>query len=129
MSFRNILLLMINDYTGAHNKNIMDRKKYCLQDFQLLSVFGYGNYSKVALVRKKDDQKIYAMKVIKKENKVKGVKKSHAFTEKEILTRSCHPFVIKLHATFQDSKRLFFIEDYCPGGELFSLIKRVRRIS
>jgi serum/glucocorticoid-regulated kinase 2 len=58
----------------------MDRKKYTLQDFRLLSVFGYGNYSKVALVRKKDDQKIYAMKVIKKEEKVKGVKKSHAFT-------------------------------------------------
>ena len=54
----------------------MDRKKYTLQDFRLLSVFGYGNYSKVALVRKKDDQKIYAMKVIKKEEKVKGVKKS-----------------------------------------------------
>jgi serum/glucocorticoid-regulated kinase 2 len=91
----------------------MDRKKYTLQDFRLLSVFGYGNYSKIALVRKKDDQKIYAMKVIKKEGKVKG----------------SHPFVIKLHTTFQDSKRLFFIMDYCPGGELFSLIKRVRRIS
>ena len=60
----------------------MDKKKYCLQDFRLLSVFGYGNYSKVALVRKKDDQKIYAMKVIKKEGKTKGVKKSHAFIEK-----------------------------------------------
>jgi hypothetical protein len=44
----------------------MDNKKYCLQDFCLLSVFAYGNYSKVALVRKKDDEKVYAMKVIKK---------------------------------------------------------------
>lgn len=81
-----------------------------------MSVFGYGNYSKVALVRKKDDQKIYAMKVIKKENKVKGIKRSHAFIERDILTKSSHPFIIKLHATFQDSKRLFFILDYCPGG-------------
>lgn len=80
MRLSNNFIVMINHYSWAHNKNIMDKKKYCLQDFQLLSVFGYGNYSKVALVRKKDDQKIYAMKVIKKENKVKGVKKSHAFT-------------------------------------------------
>ena len=57
----------------------MDKRNYFLQDFRLMSVFGYGNYSKVALVRKKDDQKIYAMKVIKKEGKAKGVKKSHAF--------------------------------------------------
>jgi serum/glucocorticoid-regulated kinase 2 len=44
----------------------MDTKKYCLQDFHLLIVFAYGNYSKVVLVRKKDDGKVYAMKVIKK---------------------------------------------------------------
>jgi serum/glucocorticoid-regulated kinase 2 len=44
----------------------MDSRKFSLQDFRLLSVFGYGNYSKVALVRKKDGNKIYAMKVIKK---------------------------------------------------------------
>lgn len=116
-------------YISSYNKIKMDKKKYCLQDFRLLSVFGYGNYSKVALVRKKDDQKIYAMKVIKKESKAKGVRKSHAYIEKEVLTKSTHPFIVKLHATFQDSKRLFFILDYCPGGELFSLIKRVRRIS
>jgi serine/threonine protein kinase len=57
----------------------MDNKKYTLQDFRLLSVFAYGNYSKVALVRKRDDGKVYAMKVIKKEIKGKSIKKSHAF--------------------------------------------------
>lgn len=54
-------------------------KKYGIQDFSLLSVFGYGNYAKVALVRKKDDMHTYAMKIIKKKGKIKGVKKSHAF--------------------------------------------------
>lgn len=42
------------------------KKKYNINDFSLLSVFAYGNYAKVALVRKKDDMKVYAMKVIKK---------------------------------------------------------------
>lgn len=74
-----ISLSKIICYIIVQNKIYMDKKKYSLQDFQLLSVFGYGNYSKVALVRKKDDQKIYAMKVIKKESKVKGIKRSHAF--------------------------------------------------
>lgn len=44
----------------------IDKKKYKVNDFKLLTVFGYGNYAKVALVRRNDDLRIYAMKVIKK---------------------------------------------------------------
>lgn len=107
----------------------MDRRKYSLQDFKLLTVFGVGNYSKVALVRKQADGKIYALKVIKKEKNVKGVKRGHAYIERDILQKVSHPFIIPLHATFQDAKRLFFILDYCPGGELFGLIRRSGRLS
>jgi len=35
-------------------------------DFQMLSVIGKGSYGKVLLVQKKDDGKLYAMKVLKK---------------------------------------------------------------
>ena len=66
--------------------NKLNKKKHHgLQDFHLLTVFGVGSYSKVALVRKRIDGKIYAMKVIKKESKVKGVSKCHAYNEKNIL--------------------------------------------
>lgn len=107
----------------------MDKKKYGLGDFKLLSVFGAGNYAKVALVRKKEDGKIYAMKVIKKVSKAKGVKKNQAYVERDILKKTRHPFIIGLHATFQDSGRLFFILEFCPGGELFGLIRRKGRLS
>lgn len=60
----------------------MNGNKYSVNDFKLLSVIGYGNYAKVALVKKKDDDKIYAMKIVKKKGKVKGIKKSHALIEK-----------------------------------------------
>jgi serum/glucocorticoid-regulated kinase 2 len=34
--------------------------------FSLLSVIGKGNYAKVLLVKKKDNDKLYAMKALKK---------------------------------------------------------------
>ena len=38
-----------------------------LQDFDLLRVIGRGSYAKVLLVRLKKTERIYAMKVVKKE--------------------------------------------------------------
>ena len=36
----------------------------------MLSNIGIGNYAKVILVRKKDNNKIYAMKIIKKHKEI-----------------------------------------------------------
>lgn len=37
-----------------------------LDQFHMLSVIGKGSYAKVMLVRKKDNQKLYALKSMKK---------------------------------------------------------------
>jgi serine/threonine protein kinase len=34
-----------------------------------------------------------------------------------------HPNVINLYSTFQDSRKLYFILDYCPNRDLSDLIK------
>ena len=39
----------------------------CLDDFDLVRVIGRGSYAKVFVVRQKQTQRVYAMKVIKKE--------------------------------------------------------------
>jgi hypothetical protein len=41
-----------------------------LEDYKLLKVLGKGSFGKVVLVRKKDNQKLYAMKVLSKPNVV-----------------------------------------------------------
>jgi len=43
-------------------------------------------------------------------------------TEKEILAQIEHPFLVKMKMSFQDDKKLYFLLEYCPGGELFSLL-------
>jgi len=42
------------------------KKKTTIKDFASLKVLGTGTYGKVMLVRHKQSQKLYAMKVLKK---------------------------------------------------------------
>ena len=61
----------------------MENHKIKLTDFSMLSMIGVGNYAKVILVRKKSNDRIYAMKIVKKkQNSVMAVKVSHAYIEK-----------------------------------------------
>ena len=39
-----------------------------IDDFTLITVLGKGSYAKVVLVKKKDNGRIFAMKVIKKKD-------------------------------------------------------------
>ena len=34
-----------------------------------------------------------------------------------------HPFIIKLHSTFQDKKKLYFILQYCPNRDFSDFIR------
>ncbi|RYY69908.1 hypothetical protein EON63_23165, partial [archaeon] len=50
-------------------------------------------------------------------------------TEKYILSHVHHPFLLSLHCAFQTKGRLYMVVDYCPGGELFFHLKRLRRFT
>ena len=36
--------------------------------------------------------------------------------------KQSHQFIVQLHATFQDDNFLFFLQEYCPGGELYNVM-------
>jgi serine/threonine protein kinase len=46
----------------------------------------------------------------------------HTLTERKILEKINHPFIVKMRYAFQTEKKLFLVLDYCPGGELFFYI-------
>lgn len=48
--------------------------------------------------------------------------------ERNIMKSTQHPFVIEMKFAFESEKFLVFVIEYCPGGELFGLIKKYRRI-
>lgn len=40
-------------------------------------------------------------------------------TERRILEKVRNPFIIRMDFAFQSKTKLFFVLEYCPGGELF----------
>lgn len=104
-------------------------KKLTVNDFTIVKVIGKGSYGKVLLVKKNDDDKIYAMKVLKKEAMLKRNQVTHIKAERKIMELIDHPFIVKLKYAFQSPEKLYMVMDYCPGGELFFHIQRVERFN
>ena len=109
-------------------KNVTDNK-LTIDDFTILKVVGKGSYGKVLLVKKNDDNKTLAMKVLKKKHMIKRNQVQHTKTERSILELVKHPFIIQLKYAFQNEVKLYFVVDYCPGGELFFHIQKVERFN
>merc|ERR1719226_28095 len=110
-------------------KSNSSSKSPCRQDFSITSVLGKGAYGKVFQVRKNSNGRVYAMKVI---NKAKIVGSAtdvrHTRTERDVLVRVDHPFLIKLYCAFETAERLYLVQEFCRGGELFRLLEHERMI-
>jgi len=104
-------------------------KKMGVADFDLLHVIGKGSFGKVLQVRKKDTGKIYAMKVLNKKNILENNELEHTKTEKEILQKLIHPFLVNLNYSFQTPDKLYFIMDYINGGELFYHLQKEHKFT
>ncbi|XP_048516754.1 ribosomal protein S6 kinase 2 beta isoform X1 [Dendroctonus ponderosae] len=94
--------------------------------FNLLKVLGQGSFGKVFLVQKivgSDAGTLYAMKVLKKATlKIKD--RFRTQTERNILVDVQHPFIVKLHYTFQTEGKLYLILDFLKGGDLFTRLNK-----
>lgn len=106
-----------------------DTTPVTLDDFSLLTVIGKGSYAKVVLVKRKGNDKIYAMKILKKKYIEKKKQEAHIKTERDVLVEVNHPFIITMYNAFQNEKKLFFVLEYCPGGELFGLLSKKTKLS
>ena len=101
----------------------------CAADFKIIRVIGKGSFGKVFLVRQVRTNKTFAMKVLKKENIVKRNQVEHTRTERSVLGYVRHPFVVGLQMAFQTRDKLFFVLDYCAGGELFCHLQRLGKFA
>lgn len=109
--------------------NSIANSKLTIDDFSIVKVVGKGSYGKVLLVKKHKEEKVYAMKVLKKKHMIKRNQVEHIKTERRIMEMIDHPFIIKLKYAFQNPQKLYLVMDFCPGGELFFHIQRVERFN
>jgi protein-serine/threonine kinase len=105
------------DFVDSYQRR--SKKIISIEDFEMLKVLGMGAYGKVFLVKKQKKDTLYAMKVIKKERIKTQKQRERTRTERWILEKLTHPFIMNLKYAFQTPTSLFMVIDYCPGGELF----------
>lgn len=100
------------------------RKKMSVNDFETLTIIGRGAFGEVRVCRKKDDKKIYAMKIMKKSEMLKKNQVQHIRAERDVLALADNPWVVKLHYSFQDDKNLYLVMEYLPGGDLMTILMK-----
>lgn len=99
------------------------RTKETPQNFSTIKVIGKGAFGEVKLVQRKSDGKIYALKSLIKSEMFKKDQLAHVRAERDILADSKdNPWLVKLHASFQDSAFLYMLMEFLPGGDLMTML-------
>ena len=92
--------------TAEDAKARAQRKKdgsFWLNDFNFISTLGTGTFGRVRLVKHRDDPAEalpLALKCLKKSEIIKLKQIEHVKSEKNILERINHPFIVNLKGTF-----------------------------
>jgi len=114
------------DHDGRRDDNSGQGVKVAIgpQHFDLLKLIGEGAFGKVIMVRNRINKELYAMKAISKKLLRKKNNMQYMKSERDILTKVKHPFIVTLRFAFQTETRLFLVMDFLSGGELFFHLKR-----
>lgn len=76
-------------------------------------------------VRKKDTQRIYALKTIRKAHIASRPGEiTHILAERTVLALVNNPFIVPLKFSFQTADKLYLVMSFVNGGELFYHLQR-----
>jgi len=93
-------------------------------DFIICKVLGRGGFGKVVQVTQKTTKEVYAMKVLHKDFLVQTGNVSYSLTERNILLKIRHPYIVSLHYAFQTKGKIYLVMDYMNGGPLFYHLRK-----
>ena len=83
----------------------------------------------VVQARKSDSGRLYAMKIMRKQDVITRNQVKHTLTERHVLQSVRHPFIIGLQFAFQTTDKLYLVLPFMAGGELFFHLRRERTFS
>jgi serine/threonine protein kinase len=110
-------------YESQHAAEATERrKKVSMRNFIPIKTIGKGAFGKVMICRNTDDQKIYAMKQMKKKEMRKKNQIAHIKAERDVLALADNDWVVKLAYSFQDRKNLYLIMEFLAGGDLMTIL-------
>jgi serine/threonine protein kinase len=100
----------------------------CFEDFHFERKLGMGGFASVYLVSLKSDKsQKFAMKVMKKRDIAAKNQIEHIMTERNVLAKVHHPFVVDMQFAFQTDEKLVFVMEFLSGGSLHANIQLLRQ--
>ena len=101
------------------NKDNPDNLKLTYNDFKPLKLLGTGSFGRVLLVRYLTNNKLYAMKILSKDQIKLKHQEEHTRTERDLMVKITNPFIVNIKFAFQDDSKLYIVSDFMQGGDMF----------
>jgi len=107
------------------NRGLRNTRSVCsmagnvVDEYEVMEMLGEGGFGAVFKVKKRDTSALLALKSIPREN----VGDEELFErELEISRKLNHPYIIRLHETYNDTQAYHLVMDLCTGGDFHKFI-------
>ncbi|KAF5019497.1 hypothetical protein F66182_8504 [Fusarium sp. NRRL 66182] len=97
--------------------------------FEIGKPLGKGKFGRVYLARHRVSGFVCALKVLDKSEITRERAEVHVRREIEVHSNLRHPGVLGFHGWFHDSRRIFLMLEFAPGGELYKVLRREGRFN
>ena len=93
--------------------------RLCKEDFEILKVIGRGAFGEVCVVKMKNTDKVYALKILNKWEMLKRAETACFQEERDVLVFGDRRWITNLHYAFQDNTNLVSV-NIIPGYRTLS---------
>ena len=95
--------------------------RLCKEDFEILKVIGRGAFGEVCVVKMKNTDKVYALKILNKWEMLKRAETACFQEERDVLVFGDRRWITNLHYAFQDNTNLVSVNsNSLPGNRTLS---------
>ncbi|XP_053569879.1 serine/threonine-protein kinase greatwall isoform X2 [Bombina bombina] len=93
-----------------------------IEDFCIIKPISRGAFGKVYLARRKNNSRLFAVKVVKKADMINKNMVHQVQAERDALAMSKSPFIVHLYYSLQSTNNIYLIMEYLIGGDVKSLL-------
>ncbi|XP_075683627.1 serine/threonine-protein kinase greatwall isoform X2 [Rhinoderma darwinii] len=93
-----------------------------IEEFAIVKPISRGAFGKVYLARKKNNRKLFAVKVVKKADMINKNMVQQVQAERDALALSKSPFIVHLYYSLQSANNIYLVMEYLIGGDVKSLL-------
>ncbi|CAF0847862.1 unnamed protein product [Rotaria sp. Silwood1] len=114
----------ISSSPPSSKRSSIQKIQFTIDSFDIIRTIGTGTFGRVQLVCHRDTNTFYALKTMSIKRVIESKQIEHVQSEKNILLKIHHPFLVRLQWTTHTNSLLYLLLEYLPGGELFQMMRK-----